>query len=111
MGGGIHKLNDGLVIGKVSDDGILNDLDSVKQAGKRIEKQIGEILDYSEIDRKRLVNNCENYTLFSVLHDLVSELRTDLKSDIELIIDVETTLPSLTEIGQNKLRRVANLTR
>ena len=44
---------------------------SVREAGRRVAEQISDILDFTEIDRKKLTNNYEDYMLSSVLNDLV----------------------------------------
>ena len=69
-----------------------NSLVSIEKAGKRIGEQISDILDYSEIDRKDLANNFEDFMLSSVLNDLVNELSVYHKSGLELIIDVDASI-------------------
>ncbi len=80
--------------------------ESVEKAGKRIETQISDILDYSEIDRDDLKNNMEDYMLSSVLNDLVTELRPYLRSDLELIFDVDPSIPSVMKTDAGKLKKI-----
>ena len=84
----------------------LSDLQAMRDAGARIGRQIDDILDYSEIDRKALVNNCEDYMLSSVLNDLVGEFDSMRDRDIELVIDVEATIPSVMNTDVSKLKRI-----
>ena len=84
----------------------LKDLESIQEAGKRVAEQISDILDYSEIDRKMLVRNDEDYMLDSVLHDLVVQLRPYKKADIELIIDVSPAIPTIMNTDVSKLKRI-----
>ena len=93
-------------ISKEKDPEIVSDMRSVNEAGKRVGNQINDILDYSEIDRKRLVNNCENYMLSAVLHDLVEEIRDSVKTDVELIIDVDPSVPSVMYSDPEKIKRI-----
>ncbi len=93
-------------IEKEKDPDILSDMLSVNEAGKRVGNQISDILDYSEIDRKRLVNNCENYMISSVLHDLVTEIRSSLHPNTELIIDVNPSIPAVMYSDQEKIKKI-----
>ncbi len=81
-------------------------LSSIEEAGKKIGEQISDILDYSEIDRDDLMNNCEDYMLSSVLNDLVNELKPYRKHDIELIIDVDASIPSVMNTDVGKLKKI-----
>ena len=81
-------------------------LESIEEAGKKIGEQISDILDYSEIDRNDLMNNCEDYMLSSVLNDIVNELKPYRKHDIELIIDVDASIPSVMNTDVGKLKKI-----
>ena len=96
----------GICIDEETDEKKLTNLKAVKDAGRRVAEQIGDILDYSEIDRKQLTNNYEDYMLSSVLNDLVSELRPYKPENIELIIDVEPAIPSVLNSDVSKLRKI-----
>ena len=79
---------------------------SVRDAGRRVAEQISDILDFTEIDRKNLTNNYEDYMLSSVLNDLVEEIRPFKPNDIELIIDVDPAIPSVMNTDISKLRKI-----
>ncbi len=83
-----------------------SNLISIERAGKRIGEQISDILDYSEIDRNDLANNCEDFMLSSVLNDLVNELSPYLKSELELVIDVDASIPSVMSTDVAKLKKI-----
>ena len=61
---------------KVEDEEVKSDLSSIQEAGRRVAEQISDILDYSEIDSKRLTTNTEDYMISSVLHDLHANMHT-----------------------------------
>ncbi|MBR4344743.1 MAG: response regulator [Lachnospiraceae bacterium] len=84
----------------------LANLSAVRDAGRRVAEQIGDILDYSEIDRNKLTNNMEDYILSSVLNDLVSELKPYRTENIELIIDVDPTIPSVLHSDVTKIKKI-----
>ena len=82
------------------------DLEEVRDAGRKMSEQISDILDYSEIDRKDLAMNYEDYMLSSLLHDLVTEIKTYKTSDIELIIDVNPAIPAVMNTDVSKLKKI-----
>ncbi|MBO4496235.1 MAG: response regulator [Clostridiales bacterium] len=96
----------GICIDKSQNREILGDLISVRDAGRRVAEQISDILDYSELDRKKAVTNNEDYMLSSVLHDLVSELRHEKSKDVELIIDVDPAIPAVMNSDVSKLKKI-----
>ncbi len=96
----------GVCLEKEEDNEISSDLHSVSDAGFRVAEQISDILDYSEIDMNKLVVNFDDYTVSSLLNDLVSELRPYKRPDIELVIDVDPHLPSLMRTDTAKLKKI-----
>ena len=79
---------------------------AIRTAGKRVAEQISDILDYSEIDRKRFAINPENYTLSSLLNDLLTELTPYEHEGVELIIDVDPAIPTVMNTDVSKLKRI-----
>ena len=96
----------GVCIEKEEDGELSDDLKAIQEAGKRVGEQISDILDYSEIDRKILVRNDEDYMISSVLNDLVVQLRPYKRPEIELIIDVDPAIPSVMNTDINKLKKI-----
>ncbi len=79
---------------------------SIEEAGKRMGDQISDILDYSEIDRGDLTNNNEDYMLSSVINDIVNSLAPYMKKSVELIIDVDASIPSVMNTDVGKLKKI-----
>ncbi|MCR4807694.1 MAG: response regulator [Lachnospiraceae bacterium] len=96
----------GVCLEKEPDGELTEDIKSILEAGKRVGEQISDILDYSEIDRKILVKNDDDYMLASVLNDLVMQLRPYKRPDIELVIDVAPSIPAVMNGDVNKVRRI-----
>ena len=96
----------GVCIEKDVNGAFIDDLNAIQEAGKKVGEQISDILDYSEIDRKILVRNDEDYMLDSVLNDLVMRLRPYKRRDIELIIDVNPSIPAVMNGDINKLKKI-----
>ena len=96
----------GVCIDREDDADIRMDLNSIRDAGKRVAEQVSDILDFSEIDRKRLAINEEDYMMSSVLNDLVNELRPYLRPELELVIDVDPELPMMMHTDVAKLKKI-----
>ena len=79
---------------------------AVRDSGRRVAEQISDILDVTEIDRKKLTNNCEDYMLSSLLNDLVEEIRPFKPKELELVIDVDPAIPSVLNSDIGKLRKI-----
>ena len=82
------------------------DLIAVRDAGRKVADQIGDILDYSEIDRKKAVCNNEDYMLSSVLHDLVTDIKQYKSKNVELIIDVDPSIPAVMNSDVAKIKKI-----
>ena len=96
----------GVCIEKDPEGELSEDLKAILEAGKRVGEQISDILDYSEIDRKMLVRNDDDYMLASVLNDLVVQLRPYMRSEVELVIDVDPAIPAVMSGDVNKLKKI-----
>lgn len=83
-----------------------NDLIAVRDSGRRVAEQIGDILDYSEIDRKKAVCNNEDYMMSSVLHDLVTDVKQYKSKHVELIIDVDPSIPAVMNSDVAKIKKI-----
>ena len=95
-----------LCIDKSKHSQIEGDLVAVRDAGRKVAEQIGDILDYSEIDRKKAVCNNEDYMLSSVLHDLVNDVKQYKSRNVELIIDVDPAIPAVMNSDVAKIKKV-----
>ncbi len=96
----------GVCIEKESDENIKNDLESIASAGQRISDQISDILDYSEIDIEKLAVNEEDYMVSSVVQDIVNKIEPYKSDNIELVIDVEPTLPAVLHSDAAKIKKI-----
>ncbi|MCR5475449.1 MAG: response regulator [Lachnospiraceae bacterium] len=83
------------------------ELVSIQDAGVRLAHQIEDIQDYTEIKRKELVLEEENYMCISLINDVVSNYRAEnADSDLELIIDLDPLTPSMLKGDIKKLRKL-----
>ena len=98
-----------ICIEKEEREDVKKEMIAVRDAGRRVAEQIGDILDYSEIDRNKLASNDEDYILSSILFDIVSEIRPYKPDGIELIIDVNPAIPSVMNTDVTKLKKIIKL--
>ena len=95
-----------LCIDKSRNREVEGDLIAVRDSGRKVAEQISDILDYSEIDRKKAVCNNEDYMLSSVLHDLVTDLKHYKSKNVELIIDVDPSIPAVMNSDVAKIKKI-----
>ena len=80
---------------------------SIQMAGKRLAGQINDILDYTEIAGGTLVITNENYMPASIMNDIVTlASMLERNSELEMIFDLDTRLPSLLAGDAEKISRV-----
>ncbi|MCR5418146.1 MAG: response regulator [Lachnospiraceae bacterium] len=96
----------GVCMEKEKDPQIRQDLASVSEAGRRVGDQISDILDYSEIDMDSLAVNNEDYILSSLISDIVTSIKLQRKLDIELVIDVDPSIPLIMNTDVGKLKKI-----
>ena len=95
-----------VMLDKEDDKELKTNMNEILKAGNRMADQVGDILDYSEIEMDSLVVNSGNYMIASVLNDLVTELRPIIPENLELVIDVDAEIPSVLKGDPVKLRRI-----
>ena len=95
-----------ICIEKSLDKEVTDEMINVRSAGRKVAEQISDILDYSEIDRKKAVRNNEDYMLSSVLHDLVTDLKQYKTDKVELIIDVDPSIPAVMNSDVAKIKKI-----
>ena len=86
-----------------------SELNAIRDAGLRLSNQIEDIQDYTEVKRSSLVLEEENYMITSVVNDLVADYRhyTELsKEDLELVVDLDPTVPAVLKGDIRKLKRI-----
>ncbi|HAM68078.1 MAG TPA: hypothetical protein DCP68_00465, partial [Ruminococcus sp.] len=79
---------------------------SVEAAGFRVTEQISDILDYTEIDMNKLTVSRETYILASVINDISAKVQSDAAKDIEVIFDIDISVPAVLIGDPAKIRKV-----
>ncbi|MBO6215361.1 MAG: hypothetical protein J6N76_07480, partial [Lachnospiraceae bacterium] len=91
---------------KEQDEEIKTDLKAISDAGHRVAEQIGDILDYTELDVGRLMINNENYMISSLINDLVTEMQVIKDTALEVVIDIEAEVPAAMIGDAQKIKKV-----
>lgn len=96
----------GICIEKTQNRVVQDDIIAVRDAGRKVAEQISDILDYSELDRKKAVRNNEDYMMSSVLHDLINDIKQYKNKNVELIIDVDPGIPAVMNSDVAKIKKI-----
>ncbi|MCR5292682.1 MAG: response regulator [Eubacterium sp.] len=96
----------GICIEKEKNPEMKRNLVEVSTAGHKIAEQIGDILDFSEIDRGRLVKNDEDYMVSSMMNDLANDFRVLKKEELELVIAIDPDIPAVLHGDISKLKKI-----
>ncbi len=95
-----------VMVKKETNDSIKRDMYSVKNAGHRVEQRLSDILDYTEIDTGKLKINSENYSISSIINDLIAEFKLLRDDTCELIFDMDIHIPSVLIGDQEKIKKI-----
>ena len=87
-------------------ENIEDNIRAISNAGHRVAEQIGDILDFTEIDMNKLSVSNEPYMIDSVVNDLLSQLSHMDKSDLDLVIDLDASVPAELRGDGEKIRKI-----
>ncbi len=88
-------------------DNDCDELDSIRDAGVRLADQIEDIQDYTEIKRGELLVEEDNYTIISLINDVVANYRMNKKrDDLEFIVDLAPDTPAVMKGDIKKLHKL-----
>ncbi|MCH5268908.1 MAG: response regulator [Lachnospiraceae bacterium] len=83
------------------------DIQSIQMAGNRLFNQIEDILDYTEVDGGSVIVTEENYTISSLIQDIIIGNRlTSEEIGIELMFDVEARIPAVLLGDGRKIKKI-----
>ncbi len=96
----------GVCIDQEKNPEIEKNMIAVHSAGRKVADQIGDILDFSEIDRRNAVKNCEDYMMSSMMNDIMTDIREMMKEGVELVIDIDSRTPEVMNTDVAKLKKI-----
>lgn len=83
------------------------DLFSIQLAGHRLFGQIGDILDYTEIDTGRIKVSEDAYMISSLVNDIIMGNRLlEREHMLELIFDIDAGIPSILLGDEKKIKKI-----
>ena len=99
-----------VVLGRELSPDLRENVHSIQLAGMRLSSQIKDILDYTEIVGKTLIPIEDNFMISSILGDIIAMITVQNKNpNIELVFDIEPSIPSVLLGDGEKLGRVIRL--
>ena len=79
----------------------------VMSAGKRLTNRLNDMLDYMEIDTGRITVSEENYTISSVLNDLITSMELNEQKRLpDILFDVDASIPAVLKGDSRMIRKV-----
>ena len=89
------------------DEAKRKDILSVQMAGYRLFNQIEDILDYTEIDTKRIRVSEDTYMISSIVNDIITGNRMQERENApELIFDIDAGIPSVLNGDGRKIKKI-----
>ena len=87
-------------------DRIKGNVSAIAEAGHRVADQIGDIMDYTEIDMRKLSVSNERYMINSVVNDLMAQLRFTEDYGLDLIVDLSPDVPAELIGDSSKIKKI-----
>ena len=81
-------------------------LTAISRAGHRVAEQIGDILDFTEIDMDKLSVNNETYLMGSLVNDLLVQLGNVDTYDLDFVMDLEAKVPVELTGDASKIKKI-----
>ncbi|MCI5730289.1 MAG: ATP-binding protein [Eubacterium sp.] len=83
------------------------DISSIQMAGRRLFRQIEDILDYTEIDTGSVRVSEDNYMISSIVNDIITGISLPEKEATpELIFDIDAGIPSVLYGDEKKIKKM-----
>ena len=87
-------------------EGIRENVDAISQAGHRVAEQMGDILDYTEIDMNKLSVSHEVYMISSLINDVLTQLSFAENYGLDLVIDMDSAIPAELIGDAEKIKKI-----
>ena len=87
-------------------DQIVGNIKAISGAGHRVSEQIGDILDFTEIDMGKLTVTRETYMINSLVNDLLVQLSFTEDYGLELVIDMDPLIPAELVGDASKIKKI-----
>jgi len=85
---------------------VIGNIRAISGAGHRVSEQIGDILDFTEIDMGKLTVTRETYMINSLVNDLLVQLSFAEDYGLELVIDMDPLIPAELVGDASKIKKI-----
>lgn len=85
---------------------VRGNVSAISKAGHRVAEQIGDLLDFTEIDMGKLSVRRESYMINSLVNDLLVQLSFAEDCGLDLVIDMEAGIPAGLVGDGGKIRKI-----
>ncbi len=85
---------------------VIDNINAISRAGHRAADQIGDILDFTEIDMKTLSVNEEHYMPGSLVNDILNQLSFKDNNGFDLVLDMDSSMPSELFGDVTKIKKI-----
>ena len=85
---------------------VIGNIKAISGAGHRVSEQIGDILDFTEIDMGKLTVTRETYMINSLVNDLLVQLSFTEDYGLELVIDMDPLIPASLVGDASKIKKI-----
>ncbi|MBQ3795522.1 MAG: response regulator [Butyrivibrio sp.] len=83
------------------------DINSIRDAGLRLSRQIEDIQDYSEIQRGDVFLENGRYMITSLINDIISDYRIrEQTKNVELVVDLDPNVPASLNGDSKKIGKI-----
>lgn len=85
---------------------VVTKVNAISDAGHRVAEQISDILDFTEVDMHKIAIRNDNYSISSTINDLLTQLAQSEKKNLDLVVDVDPSMPAVLIGDESKLKRI-----
>lgn len=86
---------------------IVGEIETIQDAGKRLYRQVSDMLDFSELQTGHFYIQNENYEILSAINDAVTTVfGRDMKKQLEFAIDIDASFPKVLCGDVTKIKKI-----
>lgn len=99
-----------IILQRELEKGLREEVEAIQNAGRRLYRQVSDILDYSELVTDMIVVSPEDYEPISVINDAISDMQwQQIKKKLDVVIDIQTDMPRLLHGDDGKLKKIIHI--
>lgn len=96
-----------IILHRELESGLRAEVESIRNAGRRLYSQVSDILDYSELITDKLRVSVEDYEPISVINDAISSVQWQrMNQKLDVAVDIQADIPKVLRGDVGKLRKI-----